>query len=62
VHVVVVVDELLHDAAAAVQAHMRPDEHVLRTRGDEAVDQILRQAAVDESRRVRRSSRPSRRG
>jgi hypothetical protein len=52
VQVVVVVDQVLHDRAAPVQAHPRPDEHVLRAGTDEAVDEVLRERSVDEPRRV----------
>ena len=54
VHVVVVVDERLHDAARSVQARVRPDEHELRVLGDEAVDEVLGETVVDVARAGRR--------
>ena len=45
VQVVVVVARALDDAPRAAQADARADEHLLRARGDEAVDEVLRERA-----------------
>ncbi len=56
--VVVVVDELLHDAAPAAECHARPDEHVLRSGRREAIHEILGEHAVDLPWRVRAALAP----
>ena len=62
VHVVVVADQRLDDARRAVQRQVRPDEDELGLRGEEQVEQVLRERHVDLPTLVGATSRPSRRG
>ena len=56
-HVVVVMDERYDDRARAAQVQVRPDEELDRAGRAKAIDEVLRQRAIDLRRAQRRERR-----